>query len=43
MILVTTANILLIVIINTLYIMRSFNFYNMFHGDQFLPHIFYYN
>jgi len=43
MILVITNNIMLIVIINTLDIMQLFNFYNMFHRDQFLPHIFYHN
>jgi len=42
-ILVITGNILLIIIINTRYIMQLFNFYNMFHRDQFLPHIFYHN
>jgi len=43
MILVITDNILLIIIINTLNIMQRFNFYNMFHRDQFIPHIFYYS
>jgi len=43
MILVITNNILLIIIINALDIMQRFNFYNMFHRDQLLPHIFYYN
>jgi len=43
MILVIIGNILLITIINTLYIMQRFNFYNMFHQDRFLPHVFYYN
>jgi len=43
MILVITRNISLIIIINTVDIMQQFNFYNMFHRDQFIPHIFYYN
>jgi len=42
-ILVITGNISLIIIINTVDIMQRFNGYNMFHQDQFLPHIFYYN
>jgi len=37
MILVITDNISLIIIINTVYIMQRFNWYNMFHQDQFLP------
>jgi len=43
MILVIIGNISLIIIINTVNIMQRFNCYNMFHQDQFLPHIFYYN
>jgi len=43
MILVITCNISLTIIINTVDIMQQFNCYNMFHQDQFLSRIFYYN
>jgi len=43
MIIVIIDNILLIIIFNTVDIMWPFNLYNMFHQDQFIPHIFYYN